>query len=435
MTFRNQPPPLKLQDNFTFPNPQVHTLPNGCKLLVVSQGNDDVCRVDLVFNAGSRYQAQKLVANGTFSLMPEGTSKHTSKQISEHFDYWGSFTGFGADKDYAKATAYSLTKHLDKTLDMMQEIIANPIYPVEELNEWKRRSKQSLAIELEKASTQSRIGFFNALYGENHPYGAFAVPDDYQNIDPDILMNYHKQFIGSGNCTVLLSGRVDHAHIAKVKSLFGNVWGEASKPNVGMLDKQHAKGQDLFIEKSNALQSSIRVGRKLFTRSHPDYPDFAIVSTILGGYFGSRLMKNIREEKGYTYGIGSYIVTFKDSGALVISTEVGEQFTQQTLHEISNEIKRLQTEPVEQAELLRVQSYLMGEALRSINGPFVIADNVLSFFYFNDLDFDFYNRLVSAIKLITPARIMEIANKWLKVDDLVRCVVSKSNPFNSNSSI
>lgn len=430
MTFRNQAPPLKLQGNFKFTPPQILTMPNGCKLLVVSQGDVDVCRVDLLFNAGSRYQNQKLVANGTFSLMSEGTAKHTSQQISEHFDYWGSFTGFGADKDYAKATAYSLTKHLDPTLDMMHEIVTCPLYPVDELNEWKRRRKQSLAVELEKASTKSRIGFFDALYGEEHPYGAFAIPSDFELIEQNSLMHYHKQFVGSKNCTIVLSGRVSDAHIAKVQSVFGSdSWGDAGQSNGNQIAEHQGNEQSVFIEKVDALQSSIRVGRKLFTRSHPDYPDLAVVSTILGGYFGSRLMKNIREDKGYTYGIGSYFLTFKDSGALVISTEVGEQFTQQTLHEITKEIKLLQNEPVGQDELLRVQSYLMGEALRSVNGPFAIADNVLSLFYFNNLDFEFYNNMVNSIKSITPNRIMEIANKWLQVDDLVRCVVAKSNPF------
>lgn len=430
MTFRNQAPSLKLQNNFQFAPPQTYIMANGCKLLVVSQGDVDVCRVDLVFNAGSRYQTQRLVANGTFSLMSEGTAKHTSQQISEHFDYWGSFTGFGADKDYAKATAFSLTKHLDQTLDMMQEILTMPIYPVDELNEWKRRSKQSLTVEMEKASTKSRIGFFNALYGEGHPYGAFAVPTDFELIEQDSLIGYHKQFVGSKNCTVVLSGRVTDAHIAKVQSVFGNhSWGDASETSISQLSEQQVKGQSIFIEKADALQSSIRVGRPLFTRSHPDYPDLAIVNTILGGYFGSRLMKNIREEKGYTYGIGSYIVTLKDSGALVISTEVGEQYTQQTMLEITKEIERLQNEPVGQDELLRVQSYLMGEALRSINGPFAIADNVLSLFYFNNLNYEFFNGMVNSIKAITPNRVMEIANKWLKVDDFVHCVVAKSNPF------
>ena len=430
MTFRNQAPPLKLQGDMKFAQPQAYDMPNGCKLLVVSQGDIDVCRLDLLFNAGSRYQTQKLVASGTFSLMSEGTAKHTSKQISEHFDYWGSFTGFGADKDYAKATAYSLTKHLDQTLDMMHEIVTEPIFPVDELSEWTRRSKQSLAVEMEKASTKSRIGFFNALYGEGHPYGAYAVTADYDLLEPNSLMQYHKQFVGSKNCTIVLSGRVTDTHIAKVQNAFGNYsWGEANNATVNQLSSRLIKGQKIFIEKVDALQSAIRVGRTLFTRSHPDYADLAIVNTILGGYFGSRLMKNIREEKGYTYGIGSYLLTFKDSGALVISTEVGEQYTQQTLVEIYKEIERLQNELVGEEELSRVQSYLMGEALRSINGPFAIADNILSIFYFNNLDYEFYNNMVNSIKTITPSRVMEIANKWLKVDDFVQCVVAKSSPF------
>jgi predicted Zn-dependent peptidase len=430
MINRTVAPPIYLADGLDFPKPNSIELPNGSKLLIINEGDVDVCRVDIVFNAGSRYQQRKLVAMSTMSLMPEGTASKSSQEISEYFDYWGSFIGISADKDYAKATAYSLTKYLPQTLQMLEQVIKEPSFPQAELDVWKRRGKQTLTVEMDKASTLARMEFFKTLFGQEHPYGAFAIPTDYDDLERNELENYHRNFIGSQGATIILSGKLSDSNIETLIKHFGEEqWGTSSSngsfsPSSGETDKRQ-----VFSIKQGALQSAIRVGRELFNRSHPDYPDLAVVNTILGGYFGSRLMKNIREDKGFTYGIGSYLLTFRDSGAFIISTEVGAGYTKQTLQEIRNELQRLTTEPVPEDELNRVRSYLMGEALRSLNGPFAIADNIMSLHNFNNLDYDFYQRLMSSIKNITPKRIMEIATKWLNPDLLVECVAGADNPF------
>jgi predicted Zn-dependent peptidase len=244
------------------------------------------------------------------------------------------------------------------------------------------------------------------------------------------MVNYHKSHIGSQGATIILSGKLSDVEINAVTKHFGEtIWGRSNVNRSNSLSDAELGSKQVFVPKQGALQSAVRMGRELFNRSHPDYPDLTVANTILGGYFGSRLMKNIREEKGYTYGIGSYLLTFRDSGAFVISTEVGAGYTQQTLHEIRNELNRLISEPVPEDELDRVRSYLLGEALRSLNGPFAIADNIMSLHNFNNLDYDFYNRLMTSIRTITPQRIMEVAAKWLSPDLLVECVAGADNPF------
>lgn len=430
MINRTIPPDIRLTEHIDFPTPQPIVLSNSSKLLIVNEGDVDVCRIDLIFDAGSRYQKQKLEASASISMLPEGTKIRTSQQISEYFDFWGSFINIGVDKDFARITAYSLTKHLQQTLEMLEEIVKQPTFPASELEVWCRRGKQSLTVEMDKTSTLARMEFFKSIYGLEHPYGAFALPTDYDAIQTNKLQDFYSTFLGSSGATIVLSGKISESHIKLVEKYFGNYsWGRSGNREIFEISSEGRSGGNFFVSKPEAVQSAIRVGRELFKRSHPDYPDMMVLNTILGGYFGSRLMKNIREEKGYTYGIGSYVIAFRDSGAFAISTEVGSQYTSQTLDEIAKEIKKLRQELVSNEELSLVRSYLMGEALRSFNGPFATADNIIGLLNFNQLDYNFYNKLFHSIKTITPQRIIELANKWLDDDTLVKCVAGSVNPF------
>lgn len=423
-------PTIHLAENFDIPRAKEFIMNNGTKLLVINNGDVDVCRLDIIFEAGSKYQQKKLQAMGSMSLMTEGTNNYTSKQISEHFDFWGSFVNTGANKDFARVTATSLTKYLPQTLSMLEEVVMQPSYPDNELKVWSRKGKQTLRIEMDKTSTLARMEFFKQIFGENHPYGMFAVPNDYDLVTNDDFKAFHASQLGSTNATIFLSGKISNNETDLVKNYFGEkVWGNASKNIHSEIDKGTLNPGQFFVEKPNAVQSAVHVGRQLFPRNHPDYPEMMIVNTILGGYFGSRLMKNIREDKGYTYGINSYVGSLYHSGFFIIFTEVGAKHTQNTLKEIRIELQRLREEPVTEEELEHVRRYIIGDMLRSFNGPFAIADNILSLHNFNNMDYSFYQRVIDAVKNINPQRIMELSRKWLNPESLVECVSGSKNPF------
>ena len=430
MINRKIAPSTSLTESIKIPKPQFVTFPNGTKLLAINEGDVEVCRLDIIFNAGSRYQNRKLEATATLSLLTEGTSKHTSQQISEHFDFYGSFISVGADRDFAKASVYSLNKHFAQTLSMLEEILKEPNFPSEELDIWSKRGKQTLTVEFDKTSTLSRMEFFKRAFGNDHPYGTFAMPNDYDCIERDSLVSFHSNQLGSSDAIIVVSGKIEDNHINLIQKHFGlSTWGSNTNPLSEELQNGLNANGNFFVSKPSALQSAIRIGREMFKRTHPDFTDMVVVNTILGGYFGSRLMKNIREDKGYTYGIGSTLAPLRDSGFFVISTEVGNQFTQQTLVEIRKEIDRLKTEPVSEEELNTVRNYLMGDILRSFNGPFAVSDNIISLLNFNNLDYEYFDRQINSIKNITPARIMELSNKWLNSNNMVECVAGAENPF------
>jgi predicted Zn-dependent peptidase len=171
------------------------------------------------------------------------------------------------------------------------------------------------------------------------------------------------------------------------------------------------------IEKTGAVQTAFRIGSSTINKRHPDYPGLKILNTILGGYFGSRLMKNIREEKGFTYGIHSSVNSLDQAGFKMISTEVGKQYARQAADEIYREILRLQKEPVGPGELEVVRNYMLGEMIRMFDGPFAIAESFKSVWEFG-MDFGYFINLMNSVKTISADEIMRLAAVYYKIEDL-----------------
>ncbi len=399
------------------------TLPNGIRLLSINAGSEDVCRLDLSFDAGTRYQQKKVEAKASVSMLAEGTKSYTSHQIAEKFDYLGSFCEHAIDRDFGKVTLLSLNKYLDNSLHVLEEVVKYPTFPEKELETFRIKGKQSLIVELEKVSTLARQSFFKAIFSNAHPYGHFAEPQDYLDLKREQLINYHKNLLTSNRCTLILSGKIGKKEIDSIKKYFGeSSWGNSSTSVLELPQIVEPNERVFFNLKADAVQSSIRIGRLIASKRHPDYCGLVVLNTILGGYFGSRLMKNIREDKGYTYGISSSILSLKDHCVFVIGTEVGAEFTFPALKEIYTEIERLRNELVSDDELDLVKNYLLGELLRSFDGAFAIADTVTSLLEYNDLDYNFFEKMVETTKTITPKEIMNLANAYLRSSDLIECV-------------
>jgi zinc protease len=177
-----------------------------------------------------------------------------------------------------------------------------------------------------------------------------------------------------------------------------------------------------FIKKEGALQSAVRIGKKLFTREHKDYHGMLVLNTVLGGYFGSRLMANIREDKGYTYGIGSAAASMAKEGYFVIATEVGVNVCNDAIKEIYFEIDRLRNELIPESELETVRNYMLGSFLRSIDGPFELADKFKNIMFHN-LGYDYYQNFLKTVRTITPTELQNLAQKYLLEDSLYELVV------------
>ncbi|MDP4289599.1 MAG: pitrilysin family protein [Bacteroidota bacterium] len=405
--------------------PKVYTLDNGLKVYVINAGTQELVNVEFVFNAGIWHQDHLYVATSTNSLMKEGTQNMTARQIADELDYYGAYHDAATENDSAFHGLFTLNKYLPATLKVMEEIIKRPIFDQNEVDIYLRKRYHSLLVKMEKVDFLARIHFTGLLYGPQHPYGRFGKAEEVLNVNREDLVAFHKKFYRSSNCQILVSGKVEESVIDLLNQYFGgDDWDGPVISEEALFEIQPAGELFHHIEKPDALQSALRIGKVLFNRRHPDFPGMHVLNTILGGYFGSRLMTNIREDKGLTYGIGSGLVLLRHSGYFYISSEVGADVADVALDEIFKEIALLQKVPVTSSELKKVRNYLGGTFLRAVDGPFNLIDRFREI-HENNLDIDHYYRMLETIQKITPDEIMELANRYLSVDSLYRLKVGK----------
>jgi zinc protease len=424
MIKRNIAPPYQEIKGINIPPPRLVHLGNGLPVYLIEGGDQGILKIDLFFNAGSKYQSRTLTAFSVNNMIQEGTNRHSSTEIANILDFHGSYLQLNVDKDMASVGLLSLTKHIDQTLPLLEEMIKRPIFPVDELSSFLQRHRQQYIVENSKVKNMARLLFMEKIYGAKHPYGLRAEMEDFERLDRDSLSDFHTLHYHGHNAYAILSGKADDTALKLFDRYFGNESWINNKALMPQLPSPLGTTGEHVVEKAGSVQSAIRVGRLLFNRNHPDYNGLMVLNCLLGGYFGSRLMKNIREDKGYTYGISSLLVSLQDSGFWVIVSEVGASVTRPALEEIYREMHRLRDETVEEEELSRVKSYMLGELLRGFDGPFAQADNLANVLD-NSLDMTYYENLAIEIQHLSAEQIQELAKKYLDPRDFITIIAGK----------
>ena len=414
--------PLK---NFHIQTPVRTTLPNGIPLTVINAGEQEVVRMDVLFSGGRWQQSQKLQALFTNRMLREGTTKYTAATIAEKLDYYGSWLELSSSSEYAYITVYSLNKYLAKTLEVVESMIKEPLFPQKELQTILDTNIQQYLVNTSKVDFLAHRSLLKFLYGEQHPCGKIVMEEDYHTITPEVLREFYERYYHSGNCSIFLSGKVTDDIISRVTDIFGIPFGQyqlqmpkLSFPFAAIPEKR------IFTEREDAMQSAVKMGCTTITREHPDYPKLRVLMTLFGGYFGSRLMSNIREDKGYTYGISAGVVFYPDSGLLIVSTETDNEYVEPLIQEVYHEIDRLHLDPVSAEELRIVRNYMLGEMCRSYESPFSLSDAWI-FIATSGLKDDYFARSLQAVNEITPAEIQDLAQRYLCKETLKEVIAGK----------
>ncbi len=399
------------------------TLNNDVPVYLINAGMEEVLQVEIVFYAGNCYEPAALVAAATNSLLRNGTSTKTAFEINECFEYYGAHCNRYCYNETAVLSLHTLNRHLPQLLPVMQEMITDSVYPESELDIYKQNSRQRLSVNLMKCDFVGNRLIDAYIYGEKHPYGKYSKIEDIDALTVDQLRAYHRQHYVNGRCIIFVSGKLP----ADIREQLNNNFGQLTL-KAPLINQQHDPASP-FAEKKfrisndpDGVQGAIRMGRPFFNRHHPDFGKVMVLNNIFGGFFGSRLMSNIREDKGYTYGIYSYIQNHIQDTALVISAEAGKDVCEAAVDEIKKEMRLLQEELVDDEELLLVQNYMMGTILGELDGPFQVMSrwkNIL----LNGLDERYFYNSVNTIKTITPEEIREMAVRYLNPDDFYDLVV------------
>jgi predicted Zn-dependent peptidase len=314
-------------------------LSNGIKLYTINASNEDVIKIDLIFDAGTIVQEFKSQANFTSKMLSEGTGKYSAAELAEKLDFYGAYFQTKNTTEEAIITIYCLNKHLNKTLPYIIEILTDSIFPDKDLAILKKNAIQNIKVNEERSSYLVRRAFNQTIFGENTLYGSYSSIKDIESIDQKQLVNFYKNHYQKGIKYILASGYVDNETIASINTNFGSNTFKEYHGLTYNYTVNEVKPTNLHIEKSNSVQSAIRIGRRLFNRNHPDFREMQLLNLILGGYFGSRLMKNIREDKGLTYGIYSTIEAYPYDACWYIDTEMNNDLCETGIKEIFKEIE------------------------------------------------------------------------------------------------
>ena len=423
---RSLPPQFKIIEHVDIPKSKQDVLSNEIPVHIISGGSQDVLKIEIIFNAGLWYQKSPLIAGTCNAMLNEGTENYTAAELAEKLDFYGAYISYNNSQHNTSVCLYTLNKYLNETMALLEEIIKRPTFPKKEFKTILSNNKQNYLVNREKASALAKEKFNSLIYGDKHPYANIFEAKSFDEVQLDDIKSYYNKCYTSDNCLIIVAGKMNDSILSKIEDLFGSKsWNTKTSINDTKHQLIHSTEKKVFVYKKDAVQSSIRIGRPLFNKTHKDFAGIMLLNLVLGGYFGSRLMQNIREDKGYTYGINSLLLSHLKSGHFAIITEVGTDVCDAAISEIYKEIKRLREELIPDEELILVKNFFSGEMLRSFDSPFALSESLkgnLPFGYDNS----YYEKFLQKIKEISSIKIMELANTYFKEEDLYEVVVGNN---------
>jgi len=417
-------PTYQQVNDINFIAPAQKALSNGIKVYNFNAGQKELVRIEFIFDNVNWDQNKPLQAVTVNSLINNGTKNLSAKEIAEQVDYYGAFLQSDYGADHITITLYSLSKHLSAVLPIVKAILTESVFPQQELEIFIQNQKQKLQVNLQKNDFLARKTFAHGVFGDT-AYGSDITMADYDALKRDDLISYFEAAFKPENCVIISAGKFGDHEFALLDEFFGRNWENNSPTILNEFSYLPGNGHKIFIAKPDSVQSAIRMGKLAINRSHPDFPAFQVLNTLLGGYFGSRLMANIREDKGYTYGIGSGIASLKHAGYFFIATEVGGDVCEDALTEIYKEIELLRSDRASDEELDLVRNYMLGSLLGSLENIFSHADKFKNL-YFSNLSYDYYTNYIQTVKSIDADKLQQIAQQYLDPKSFIEVVVGKA---------
>jgi len=408
-------------DHLILPRPVA--MPNGVPLYLLEGVDKGVVRFDILFKGGYAVQSKPLLAMFTNRMLREGAGELSAAEISQKLDYYGAWIDMYSSQNSNHITLYTMSKHFVPLLNVLEEMIKRPLFPQENLDTVKSNNKSYFMVNSRKVDVVSQRYFENSLWGDGHPLGHVVEAADYDAITRDDIVGYYNNYYGSCNCTMFLSGNADEAMISALNDCFGaEAWGcEKECAAVEPLPPSSCLSRR-FIQVPGTMQSAVKIGFMAMDATHPDYHKFRFLCVLLGGYFGSRLMSNIREDNGYTYHISAELDAYGCRNAFMISSETATEYVEPLIKEVYKELGRLVNEPVAADEIELVRNYIMGELCREYEGQSAKSEVFINA-WLSGADFASVNSYIDEIKEITPAELHRLANLYFKRENMIEIVV------------
>lgn len=398
-------------------------LDNKVPVYSVNAGAEEVIMIEFVFYAGNWYETENIVAATTNFMLKNGTRQRSAFDINEHFEFYGAYLSRHCYNETATLTLHCLTKHLKELLPVITELLNESIFPEEELAIYKQNQKQRLQVNLQKCDFVANRLIDVYLYGSEHPYGKYTSVEAYDAVQKAQLIEFYERYYKQGKCLLFVAGKLPSDIHRMLNENFGKMsFNQQALPEIDHKKRPADKNKYHIINDQSGVQGAIRIATPFPNRHHPDFQKVQVLNNIFGGYFGSRLMSNIREDKGYTYGIHSYIENHIHDTAWLISTEAGRDVCAATIEEVYKEMKILRDELVDDEELDLVRNYMIGTILGDLDGPFQIISRWKNYIL-NNLTEDYFYNSLNTIRTVTAQELQEMANKYLQPDKFYELTV------------
>lgn len=421
MINRTIAPPVVIPDDLNILHFKTLITNNNISLHYINSGTQDVIRVSVVFKAGVKYQSKNFLSSSVINMLTEGTANYSAELFAEKVDFYGIYFDQTIDRDFSIVTMCCLKRFLNEGLEMLCEALTTPSFTQKEFDIYRNKRKQSILIDREKVNVIARELFVKTLFGSEHPYGSVGEVDDFDKISIEDLQSFFNDYYSAENCFSVVSGKITEDDLTNITSLLEKL-NSSTLPSY--TSREIITESEAHIIKEDALQSSIRIGKILFNREHPDFTPMQVLTTVLGGYFGSRLVKNLREDKGYTYSISAMMINLEESGYFAATTEVAVEYTQDSIDQIFYEIERLTNELIPSDELEMVKNVMIGEILRVLDGPFGINDVAIENIQ-NKTDNTYLLEMINKVKSITSEELLLLAQKYFKKGSFTTVYVGK----------
>ncbi|MFD2037655.1 M16 family metallopeptidase [Belliella marina] len=418
---RSKAPEFQIPENITLQNPIKRTLQNGVHLYFIPTPEIDAIRLEINTDTQRALNTddKKLTSFFTLNMIMEGTKEKSASDLDDFFDHYASEVEVSSGFENNSIALLTTKKHFSNVFPVFRSLLTEATFPEKELA--KRKSQKALSISLQREQNGARASqlFRRQLFGENHPYGLISEEYDVEIITREDLLDYYNHSLWY-NPEIFLTGNVGEAELDMIAALLGSLDVNFTEQEYPLFENI-AKDR-LYEVKDKSLQSTIRIGCHLIPKSHPDYHALSVFNTILGGYFGSRLIKNIREEKGHTYGIYSSIGSLKNADYWIVMADVQKQYLNEVITEIYKEINLLKTELVGVDELETVRNYMIGSFLSNFSSAFDLIGRFKSI-HQAGLDQNFYYEKLDFIRTFTAQDILEVGLKYFSRTDMVEVMV------------
>lgn len=416
-----QAPATTMLSGLNFEMPEPLRLDNGIELYVIGGGEDEICRVSVLINGGSFAEQTPLQSTMVALTLGEGNRTMDAATVAETMDYYGALQNT-VPYDYHTVTSVSmLCKNMENVLPVVLEGIDGATFNEKDIEPVRRRLIAQCEYLRQQVKYLASLELKRLYYGDKHPLANPCLPESASLLTGELLRQYHNIHFNVENCKIIAAGHITEREIAVINNTFGQ-WKKHGETAVAPAWwRSPSSDNEAFVEVPDTVQSAISMALPGVPRKHPDYIKLRILATVLGGYFGSRLMSNIREDKGYTYGIGAYLLGRKEDSMIAISSECDTRFVEPVIQEIHNEIDRLRQEPVSESELLTVRQYMLGDLAKTFDTPYSKAATVANQWLYGTYP-SYFNEQVRTITEITPDDLIDVAKRYFLTEKMITVV-------------